>query len=663
VHAYIHEYVLLHQPLWQTEDYKNALKHIPSLKDLVKNPFLMTLSLEVLPRMVDPGQQLSTARVTRVGLYDHFVEQWLERSKRRFGEKDLSPQFKAVFERLSAEGFVVNGVGYMKKLAEAIFRKQDGHPIVEYSQLVDGGSWKEFFFKEKHNQLLLEASPLARNGNQHRFIHRSLLEYALARAIFDPQDRRNKASSDSMSGRRGSVSSTLSFEKNYDDDEEATSVVQEPDRSSPLAWRSFVNDHSLMQFLEERVQQEPVFKDQLLSYIEHSKLDKRWRTAAANAITILVRAGVQFNGADLQGIRIPGADLSYGAFDSVQFQGADLRKVNLRGVWIRQADLSRTQMTGVHFGELPFLSEDDAVRSCAYSPDGKWLAVCLKNGEISVYTRSNWEKAWTMNDHTGTVWCVVYSPKGDQMASCSGDETVRLWNVELGECQRVLVGHTGEVNYVAYSPRGDRIASGSDDTTVRIWDSLTGVCLHTLSGHRRYVLCVVYSPKGDQIASSDGDNKIHLWDAETRADSLQVNQIDLDDAGHPLRPWDGGTWTCSRILSDHSGQVWGVAYSPKGDQLASASFDTTIRLWDVGTGVCIRVLIGHTSNIIRVAFSPKGDQLASAGQDQTVRIWDVESGRCVFSERRSDRLCQFRRYGTVVGCLNCSLTLRSKWSQ
>ena len=76
------QYVIVHQPLWEVDDYKQALDRIPSLKDLVRNPFLMTLSLEVLPRMVDPGQRLSETRVTRVGLYDHFVEQWLERSKR-----------------------------------------------------------------------------------------------------------------------------------------------------------------------------------------------------------------------------------------------------------------------------------------------------------------------------------------------------------------------------------------------------------------------------------------------------------------------------------------------------------------------------------------------------------------------------------------------------
>jgi len=107
-------------------------------------------------------------------------------------------------------------------------------------------------------QLHHEASPLTCNGNQHRFIRRSLLEYGLARAIFDPQDK-NLAVLEPALCRRGSVSSVMSFELHGRQNTMATRVEQEPDPNSSLVWRSLINDHSLMQSLEEQVQQEPVF--------------------------------------------------------------------------------------------------------------------------------------------------------------------------------------------------------------------------------------------------------------------------------------------------------------------------------------------------------------------------------------------------------------------
>ncbi|KAG0216866.1 hypothetical protein BGX31_000443, partial [Mortierella sp. GBA43] len=129
VQEYIDQYVSIHQPLWEADEYRKALDIIPSLKDLVKNPFLMSLSLEVLPRMVDPTQNLSATHITRVSLYDQFIEHWLERGKKRLGEKNLSPQSRASFENLIDEGFTRNGIAYLKKLSAAIYKEQDGQPI------------------------------------------------------------------------------------------------------------------------------------------------------------------------------------------------------------------------------------------------------------------------------------------------------------------------------------------------------------------------------------------------------------------------------------------------------------------------------------------------------------------------------------------------------
>jgi WD40 repeat protein len=599
VQAYVKKYVSIHQPPWRLGDYVQALKLIPSLRELVKNPFLMTLTLDVLPRMVDPGQNLSDTRVTRLGLYDHFVQQWLERGKKRIGEKDLGRQTRATFERLSDEGFTQNGINFMKRLAVAIYKEQGGMPIVEYTQYKDEGSWKDAFFRHEDKKLLREACPLTRNGNRYRFIHRSLLEYGLARSIFDPHDRRNVSFSEPVLRRRGSTSSTLSFEYQDDPEHESSALEKEPDINSPLVWRSFVNDHSLLEFLEEYVKQEPLFKNQLLDYIEYSKKDKKWRTAAANAITILVRAGVRFVEANLNGIRIPGADLSYGIFDSTLLQDADLRKVNFRGTWLRQTDMSRAQMTGAQFGELPSLTEDRMVYSCAYSPDGGFLAVGLENG-VKVYATATWERTWTSTSRTECVWYVDYSPKGDQIVSCSSDDVVRLWDAVTGSLLHELSEHTGRVYRAAYSPQGEELVSASLDKTIRRWNVSTGECLETLSGASKFH-CVTYSPNGSKIASGTCDGTVQVWNLETKDISR---------------------------LTGHSNVVCGVRYSPRGDQLASASDDMTIRLWNVDTGVCTRTLSGHIGIVLSVAYSPSGDQLASCGKDGTVRIWDANTGRC-----------------------------------
>jgi len=639
IDGYINEYVSVHQPLWEAKDYKQALDLIPSLKELVKNPFLMTLSLEVMPRMMDPGEHLSATHVTKVGLYDHFIEHWLERGKKRLAEKKLSAQSRAAFESLIDEGFTRNGVDFLKKLAFAIYKEQDGQPVVEYSRYKDEHSWKsEFFSRDDEKQLLREACPLTRNGNQYRFIHRSLLEYGLALAVFDPHDWQQNAASVPSLDRRGSTSSVSSFEICRADERGLRTIEQGPDLSSPLAWRNFVNEHSLVQFLEERVQQEPEFKQQLLDYIENSKVDKKWRTAAANAITILVRAGVEFRMADLKGIQIPGADLSHGGFDSANLQGADLRKANLSNASLRGSDLSRAQMKDVQFGELPFLKYDDWVYSCLYSHDGSSFAVVLSDNTINVYATSNWEKTWILIGHSDYVISVAYTLNGDRIVSGSYDRTVRVWDITTGDCLFIFIGHTGEIFKVAYSPQGNVVSSLSYDGTLRLWNVETGECHAIISGCG-IIYGMSFSPKGDNIAFSSSDRRVRLWDVasgECRSiligHSNRISSITYSSQGGLLiskgeeqvvRVWEVETGACRHIL-----QTTGViVLSPKGDQIASCA-DSGVELWDIETGVRIRTLEFPFMRSISVAYSPHGDRVVSGGSDRIVQLWNVMTGEC-----------------------------------
>ncbi|KAF9343119.1 hypothetical protein BGX26_006238, partial [Mortierella sp. AD094] len=253
---------------------------------------------------------------------------------------------------LTTSGFKEYSIIYLKELVTGVYDNQGGHPVIDYSGYRDQRTWKEPLFNDTEGKnLLREAIPIVRNGNQYRFIHKSVLEYGLALTVYDPNEQKQVVEPKSASS--CSSESLSSTERMATADEQSL-------LDSPLGRRNLVGERSILQFLAERVQQEPVFKDRLHFVIERSKSDKTVHIAAANAITILVRAGVQFIGADLRNINIPGADLSSGVFDSVQLEGADLQKANLRNIWMRQANLRGAQMTGVQFGELPFLQEDSS---------------------------------------------------------------------------------------------------------------------------------------------------------------------------------------------------------------------------------------------------------------------------------------------------------------
>jgi WD40 repeat protein len=82
-------------------------------------------------------------------------------------------------------------------------------------------------------------------------------------------------------------------------------------------------------------------------------------------------------------------------------------------------------------------------------------------------------------------------------------------------------------------------------------------------------------------------------------------------------------------LRSHSGDIYGLAFSPDARHLASASTDGTARIFNVKTGKLERTLRGHAGTVTSVAYSADGTRVVTGGADATIRIWPVEGGATI----------------------------------
>ncbi|KAF9120780.1 WD_REPEATS_REGION domain-containing protein [Mortierella sp. 14UC] len=670
IKSYVEQYIPLEPRTWITHDYMYRLTAIPHLMDLVKNPFLLTLALETLPAVTEGKEDMSAIRLTRVQLYDAFVVHWLSVNKRRLQDSTLSAYERDVFELLLDAGFISMGIQYSTRLASAIFEKQNGRPIVKYIQRQDGESWRaEFFGPELKVRFLRESSPLTSAGDLHQFVHRSMLEYFFSRAVFDPS---NSADCDEFAP-----------QADY-----GSSVTQSLDPNGPLFSRNLLEEPSVVEFLYERVPHNSFFKKQLLAVVEQSKLDPGYSQAAANAMTILVKARVRFNGADLRNINIPGADLFGGQFDSAQFQGADLTNVNLTRSWIRQADFTGAAMADVRLGVLPSMSESCSVCCCAFSSDGTLLAAGLEDGRISLYDALTWTKSVTLLGHSSRVTSVAFSPTGTWLASGSHDSTIRLWDPETCQLIWTLEGHTEKVLDIAYSPNGSKVASASKDKTVRVWDLESGETELLFESHEGAVTSLSWSPDGARIVSGSHDKTIQVWDS-LEGSEVVPRQYDESDSGIDcvefspdgqwiicgnqdrqlvlrkatngeqedilgelhgrlrsvvfsqngrwmatcsfrfVKLWDTDTFTERASWKNHSRVVRGAAFSADSSQIVSCGSDRTIHRADlstIDTDLNSQDDFDDVSEITTIAFSPNSLQAASGSDDYSVRLWDIRTG-------------------------------------
>ncbi|MDY6899046.1 MAG: TIR domain-containing protein, partial [Cyanobacteriota bacterium] len=184
-------------------------------------------------------------------------------------------------------------------------------------------------------------------------------------------------------------------------------------------------------------------------------------------------------------------------------------------------------------------------------------------------------------------------------------KTINIWNVETGECIQTLRGHERRVWGIALSPDGKTLASGSSDQTIRLWNTQTGEPKEIIPIQAEICLTMAWSQDGKILASAGvrDDWSIMIWNVENRT---------------------------KKIVEGHRGYIYGLKWSPDGQQLASASHDNTIRLWDKDTGKITNILNGHFSDVYSVCWSPDGEMLASGSSDNTIRIWNINTGQTLF---------------------------------
>jgi WD40 repeat protein len=278
------------------------------------------------------------------------------------------------------------------------------------------------------------------------------------------------------------------------------------------------------------------------------------------------------------------------------------------------------------------------IAAVAFSPDGRYAAFGCWEYQTLIYDTRDWSlvrEIWPEESETyKAVDWVQFSSDGTKLLAAHKDQAARLYDVVNGKLLAKYEGK-GNATCARFSLDGKRVLTSWTDQNLRVF-ALDGSLLDTLRGHVNSVRCFALS--GERIVSVGEERTLREWSLSAKPVTFNAGSscwsavpspdgslIATGSGGNMVRIWrpDG---THVRDLVGPAALVVDVSWSQDGEQLIGGSNDGTARIWRVRDGVERHVLrVGQTGQVRGVAWSPKGDMVSVGQGDRLVR-WNPASG-------------------------------------
>jgi WD40 repeat protein len=631
------------------EDILSTLDAQPSVRDMVRNPFVLRLFVKVYPVLRE-----ASCKIDRYAIFNNFSRHWFRREMGRMrcceralllSSCDLAardtvlPHLElvsallagAMLQQAVLEFDVVDNLKWWSAVKRAALKwvresqtdvRQKDRLRAEWGAQTTEQRWQvcedfgipvdddpeEYIAAVWESELRMmrqclgyrNLCPVREGASYVQFVHTTYFEYFSARLILLAAgddvslELRVKRTAEvlSLNGRRiQDVPEVLYFLTDY----WQTCDVRDPG------------------FLRVR--------ECLIAVVQSSRLLTPESTAArdscgfaANAATILNWVGEPMCGLSWEGTVLVGADLTRAVLCSTSLVGATVHECRFEQSVLCEADMTGAALTGSTFGFVAPLACNGAVVAVACSGGSvfaltigalqRWSGFVLAHSVVTSHfvcvdsCSPDDDHAWLAGvQHDGRV--VVWNMTSMQALDSPGLD----WAGEEVTC--LCVGGQGGAHGVV-------VACGSVSGAVRLWYQST---------EQSKVLPPAPDPAPICCLSMDETSGLECSHLVYATDGRSVFACNCDD-------------DVPRKLATYGAAVTSLATSVspvKGTRLVAVALATgRIHVVNVETGSSVCDLVGHVASVSALRFgslSASGDWLlGSGGVDGSVRIWDVDSG-------------------------------------
>ena len=253
----------------------------------------------------------------------------------------------------------------------------------------------------------------------------------------------------------------------------------------------------------------------------------------------------------------------------------------------------------------------DAIRSVAFAPDGRLLAVGMGYADmtIGIWDASTGRALGRLQGQRGWTSEMKFLDDGRHLVSASGDQTLRLWDIERRALVRSFRGHDSEVYACTLFPDRKTFASGGKDGAILLWDLHAERATTATGAMGENVADWTFGADGESIVAMLRDGRLVEW-AGPRFDQEKL-LLSLD-------PISFNTLTGT-----------GVIFSRKLPLVAARTESGKIQVWDWRQRTLLREWSEATSKFPCGIIADGSRLLVTGinGESRFVAVREIASGR------------------------------------